>query len=118
MSDFYEHNPGDHEDPAPGPTWLIGFIGVVLLVVVVLGVTALFFDTETEEAAVNVLQTKALDLEELKALQLARLEGPARWEVEIKEGTVASRRIVIPIDEAMQQVVVEMGSPASRGGGT
>ena len=118
MSDYYEHNPGDHEDPLPGPTWLIGFIGVVLLVVVVLGVTALYFDTETEEATVSVLQTTPMELEELDAQQLARLEGPPRWEVEVAEGSVTARRIVIPIDEAMERIVVEMGRQAPRGGGS
>ena len=46
MTDVFEHNVGDHEDPVAGPTWMIGFIGVVLLVVVVLGVASVYFQAE------------------------------------------------------------------------
>ena len=38
MSDHAEHNPGDHEDPLPGPTWIVTFLGVVLLAVIILGI--------------------------------------------------------------------------------
>ena len=46
MHEVYEHNPGDHEDPLPGPTWILGILGSGLLGVVVLGVTALFFNAD------------------------------------------------------------------------
>ena len=39
MTDHYEHNIDNHGDPAASSTWLVGFIGVVLLVVTMLGVT-------------------------------------------------------------------------------
>ena len=44
MSDAYEHNPGDHEDPLAGPTWTLGITGIELFAVSVLGVAAIFYD--------------------------------------------------------------------------
>jgi hypothetical protein len=108
MSDVFEHNPGDHEDPVAGPTWLIGFIGVVLLVVVFLGVTSIYFDAEKAGEEYSALATVPLDLERLNQEQQAMLDGPPRWIITRVDQQEVDRQLVIPIDEAMQKIAQEM----------
>ena len=101
MSEVYEHNVGDHEDPLPGPTWIISILGSVLLAVVVLGVTALFFNADTRMIDAKVVDADYAHMQEMKETQLAAIDAPPhRKEVVENEQTVAN--IVIPIDLAMK----------------
>lgn len=129
MSDAYEHNPGDHEDPLPGPTWLVGIIGVVLLVVIVFGLTSLYYGAERElderQEAQRFEQSrdrgeKSTSVEALTAGQDAVLADPAAAlsasgrsgavrEQQWVDGRVVSSRVIIPIEDAMQIVAGENG---------
>jgi len=123
ITEIYEHNPGDHEDPVPGPTWIIGFLGAVLLVVIMLGITALYYTQRKQENQQKVVLRDPDELVKLHKAQARRLGAPAHWEVtavqeEVKvDGkpaikTTRSKSLVIPIELAMQRVIAE----ASRGG--
>ncbi|MHC4991565.1 MAG: hypothetical protein ACYTGC_11355 [Planctomycetota bacterium] len=109
MSEIYEHNPEDHEDPIPAATWLIGFIGAVLLVIIVLGLTSLFYGADAEELERKVLAQTPIDRDRLEQTQLAWLEGPPRRVVTQQDGEIVDDQIVIPIEDAMARVVAEMG---------
>ncbi|MCP3902744.1 MAG: hypothetical protein GY715_03830 [Planctomycetes bacterium] len=101
MSDVYEHNPGDHEDPEPGPTWIVGIAGTVLLAVTILGLTAMFWDVTGSARQERVVDQPVAALEQLEAEQAERLmAGPHRESrVELAEGEEA---LVIPIDRAIE----------------
>lgn len=110
MSDNLEHNPGDHEDPLPGPTWIIGVLGAVLLAVVILGVTALFFNADARVVDQKVVEQPYPQFEALKQEQLARLQGPPRI-VEVNENDKVVQSVVIPIELAMQKIAERSASP-------
>lgn len=130
MSDAYEHNPGDHEDPLPGPTWLVSIIGVVLLVVIVFGLTSLYHGAERElderKETARLAESRKLggvkstSLEALRAEHDAILADPAAAlsdsgrsgavrEQQVLDDRVVSSRVIIPIEAAMQMVVGENG---------
>jgi hypothetical protein len=114
-----EHNVGDHEDPVAGPTWMVSVIGVILLVVIFLGLTALYYNYANSEAATKVLDRAAADFEAVNAAQRARIHGEARWQQRDAEivddaGTgdgppPMEDHLTIPIEQAMQAVVQEYG---------
>lgn len=112
MSEHDEHNPLDHEDPLPGPTWIIGILGSVLLVVVVLGVTALFFNADARMIDSKVMEQTYPQFETLKEGQLARLQGPPR-RVEVVENDKVVESVVIPIEQAMQMFVARAAAAQS-----
>ena len=111
MTDTYEHNPGDHEDPLPGPTITIGLIGIALLVVSVLGVTTLLYQVTDQEYEKKVVDQRVNigppELEKLNSEQLARLAGPARRELR-PENPAGQESLVIPIEDAMAKLVARM----------
>ena len=110
MTEVYEHNPLDHEDPLPGPTWMVGFIGVVLLVVVVLGITALYYGAKQEDEIVKVVEAEPIELLVMRAQQSEQLHV-TRWEereeVDAEGNPERVRALVIPIDRAMEIVAGE-----------
>ena len=113
MEDHGEHNPGDHEDPLPGPTWIIGILGSVLMAVVVLGVTALFFNADTRMIDAKVVNADYAQVAELKQEQLAAIDGPPRKK-EVLENDQKVETIVIPVNRAMEiyaERVAKAGQP-------
>lgn len=111
MSDNFEHNPGDHEDPLPGPTWIIGILGAVLLGVVILGVTALFFNADSRMVDDKVMTSAYPEYQNLKAEQLAKIEGQPRI-VQVNENDRVIDTVVIPIDQAMAKIAERGPAPA------
>ena len=109
MTDYYEHNIDDHEDPAASSTWLVGFIGVVLLVVTMLGVTALYYNVKAQRVDVKVVQPEIDEPRKLRIQQEQQLTAPARW-VERDDGGEVTRELHIPLDRAMKIVVEEYGA--------
>jgi hypothetical protein len=108
MTEHHEHNPGDHEDPVTGPTWLIGVIGVVLMIVIVLGLTALYYNAQAQVTHDRVMTAEIRELREHRERQHAQLAGPPRWETREFVGEETDV-YVIPIDDAMKLVVEEYG---------
>ncbi len=112
MSDVYEHNPGDHEDPLAGPTWIIGFLGAVLLVVIMLGLTAMVYNAQHEEDKIKLIDRDPEELDHLRNSQLAQITAAPRWveesvKVEGQNEEQIVKSLVIPIDRAMELVVQE-----------
>ncbi len=120
MTDHYEHNIDDHEDPAASSTSLVGFIGVVLLVVTMLGVTALYYNVKAQRVEETVVEPDRVDVQKLRVRQERLLNAPARW-VERDEGGEVTRELIIPLERAMKIVVEEYGaaevSPAAPASG-
>lgn len=100
MSETFEHNPNDHEDPLAGPTWTIGIIGVILLAVSLLGLTALFYDRTDLELDVKVLEVPSIALDEMRAVQSERLAG-----FRLEKRVPGEESLVIPIERAMEIIV-------------
>ncbi len=109
MTDYHEHNIDDHEDPAASSTWLVGFIGVVLLVVTMLGVTALYYNMKASKEQVVVVDEPFIDVKNLRIQQERILTTSARWE-ERDEGGEVTRELHIPLERAMKIVVEEYGA--------
>ncbi len=109
MTDHHEHNIDDHEDPASSSTWLVGFIGVVLLVVTMLGVTALYYNVKAQQVDEAVVKPDVDEPRNLRRQQERQLTLPARW-VERDEGGEVTRELIIPLERAMKIVVEEYGA--------
>jgi hypothetical protein len=109
MSEIYEHNQGDHEDPLSGPTWTVGVVGVILLVVICLGTAAIFYSVFAAELDRKVINQPHLEYEQNRAENLERLDGPPRYELrpDLPEGEKA---LVIPIEQAMSAMAQEAQS--------
>ena len=101
MSEVFEHNPGDHDDPKAGPTWLVGIFGAVLLIVTVLALIALYNNVQTTEDVDKIVNAEPAELDALLAEQQLRLDYP--HQVVFEEEIIT----VIPIEHAMELVVAE-----------
>ncbi len=106
MSEVFEHNPEDHEDPRAGITWFVGFVGSVAFVVTTLAGWALYYNVKGEQVEESFIAPAREEVAELKRSQQAMLEGPPRW-IEVDEAGEKVRRYVIPIEQAMGLVVQE-----------
>ena len=106
MTDVAQHISDDHQDPTAGPTWFIGLMGAVLLVVTVLGTAALYYNVKAEEVQDQVVAPPHEEVAALRREQQALLEGPPGWvERDVAGETV--RAYVIPIERAMDLVIQE-----------
>jgi len=112
MSQAYEHNPGDHEDPQADMTWLIGFVGTFMLIVIVLGVTALLKTMERRTVDDVVVRQEPVEVQNLEADERSRIEGGARREWYLDAESSPRQRIVIPIDRAIELTVTELNEGA------
>ncbi len=109
MTDYHEHNIDDPGDPAASSTWLVGFIGAVLLVVTMLGLTALYYNVKAQRVDETVLKPDINEPKNLRVDQELHLTAPARW-VERDEGGEVTRELAIPLERAMKIVVEEYGA--------
>ena len=109
MTDHFEHNIDDHEDPAASSTSLVGFIGAVLLVVTMLGVTALYYNVKADQVDEQVVQVDIDEPKNLRIQQEGRLTAPAHWR-EVDDGGEVTRELVIPLERAMKILVEEYGA--------
>ncbi len=106
MTEVFEHNPDDHEDPRAGLTWLLGSIGILTLVITMLAVWALYYNLKAVEVEAAVVAPARQDVIELRQRQEELLVGPPRWiTVDVQGETV--RRYVVPIERAMDLIVQE-----------
>ena len=109
MTEVFEHNPSDHEDPLTGPSWYVGLVGGLILVVTLLGLTALYYNEKADETEKKVVAEFPAELEKLRDGQRERLTSPAHREVRDEAGEQITA-LVIPIEDAMQLVVKELGA--------
>jgi hypothetical protein len=107
MSDSFEHNPGDHEDPLPGPTWIVSLLGAVLLIVIGMGLTALYYNAQHQEDQQKFVTRDPQELIDVRSEQLARLHTDPHYEKSTNVDGKEVTALIIPIDQAMQKVVQE-----------
>lgn len=90
--------------------WMIGFLGTVLLVVVVLGVTALYYGAAGDEVVTKMIKGEPHDIGLLRKQQEAQLQLTA-WEDRppAQPGGARAKALVIPIEDAKEIVAREMG---------
>ncbi len=106
MTEIFEHNPEDHEDPRAGLTWLLGVIGALTLVITMLAVWALYYNVKAVQVEETVVAPARQDVIELQQSQEQFLVGPPRWiKVDVQGESV--RRYVVPIERAMALIVQE-----------
>lgn len=106
MTEVFEHNPDDHEDPASGPTSLMGLVGALLLVAILLGITALWYNVKAEEVHTQVVAQPRREVQDMRKSQLALLQREPQWVTRQGE-TGEVRALVVPIERAMEIVVAE-----------
>ena len=97
MTEAFEHNPGDHEDPVSGQTWLIGFLGALVLVAMMLGLTAIYYNAKAREIHNVVVSPVRQEIQQLRQEQEALLAGPPRW-VTRDDGAETVEALIIPIE--------------------
>jgi hypothetical protein len=108
--DQTEHNPNDHEDPLPGPTWIVGVGGSVVLIVVITALTALFYQARDEQYVMDYVDATEPDAVALAAEQAKLLTGTQRIEIrEEGDKKVEVPIRTIPIDQAMEQIINRYG---------
>ncbi len=107
MTEVFEHNPDDHEDPKAGLTWFIGVVGTLMLVVTMLAVWALYYNVKADHVEVAVVIPIREDVVELQRRQEALLVGSPRWIDRMDELGQPVRAYVIPVERAMEIVVQE-----------
>ncbi len=106
MSDVYEHNPDDHEDPLTGPTLMVGGLGAVALVAILLVLTALYYNAKADEVEEQVVLQERREVRDLHDEQAQVLQVAGQW-VDRDDGGQTIRAYIIPIDRAMELIVEE-----------
>jgi hypothetical protein len=111
MTEIYEHNPGDHEDPVPSSTWMVGLVGSIVLVIIMLGLTALTYNMHsTEFVAVNEAMAPK-ELKELTEQQQQRLQS--WW-----QDKADPNHCGMPIERAMELFVQQQTTGSAPGATT
>ena len=110
MTSVYEHNPGDHEDPVPSSTWMVGIVGVIVLLVTIFGLTALLYRASGDELQEKVISRSFEEVGDLRESQEKLLHHEAGWikrDIPGTEGKEQEDVFVIPIESAMELVIQE-----------
>jgi hypothetical protein len=113
LTAVHEHNPEHHQDPKAGLTWFVGIVGVLLTVVIVLGLTALYYNVKAEVFQRQVVNEVRAEVQELRRAQEALLAGPPRY-IERDELGQTVTAYIIPIERAMQLVVEEANAGGAK----
>ncbi len=110
-TDPHTHESGLTEDPASGPTWVVGMAGVILTVVTVLGVTAIYYAAERAETHHKVMTIRSQEAELRRAADRMELMNEAHWEQWTDaDGVLAGERtLVVPMDTARDIVKKRWG---------
>jgi len=107
VSQTYEHNPGDHEDPAPGMTWMMGIIGILILVVIYFGIAAVYRDSDRLDDADKYQAEAELPVEAVERAAKQQIQTNTWMTVENAEG-VKENRWTIPIDRSMELMAQQL----------
>ena len=94
--------PQRYDDPKSFPTFAILMIGGILVLVMVIGISAVYYRAQTAEERRKVEAVAPEELSLMKAEQLDQLNG-YRW---VKKDSVAT----IPIDIAMQKTIAKLNA--------
>jgi hypothetical protein len=91
-------------DPQAAATYVVGFIGIILMLAVMILTVVLFQNTERREDQEKIYAAKPQELADLQFQQLARINE--RRMVDPNGGTIA-----IPIDDAIALYVNQVKAP-------
>jgi hypothetical protein len=128
MSEQFEHNPGDHDDPVGDTTWVVGIGGAVILTVLVIAIAVLYYHTDQEVLVERVINEMPDELVRYRNDQESKLAdwGPIPVLDETGKPAIGAngqprQRVHMPISRAMDIIVAEgtiASSPnsATRGG--
>ncbi|MDP6600741.1 MAG: hypothetical protein QGG74_02075 [Phycisphaerales bacterium] len=102
---------GEAEDPTSGPTWVVGLAGAVLTVVVVLGMTAVYYAAERAETHHKVMSIRSQEAQLRREADTMALMNEAHWEQWTDaDGVLAGERtLVVPMDIARDIVKKKWG---------
>lgn len=91
-----------------GPTWLVGIIGAIILVVVVLGVQAVLKATVTTTADELVVEADLTELTAMHARDASRLVASPRVVEYVDENGTVTTRLAIPLEDAIKATLVDL----------
>lgn len=104
----HEHpNPNKQDDPKSSPVALAAFIGTVLVIASVYGLTAMYYRQETNFVRETYYDQPQKDVLSLYATQDAEI-GHYRW-IDREKGLIG-----VPIEVAMKSVIREIGRPGAK----
>lgn len=106
----FEHNPGDHEDPMGGPTWLVGIIGVIILIVVLFGVQSVLKATQTSAHDEFVVIPNVTELNAVHERDAKKFVAAPQVVEYVDEFGEITTRLAIPIEDAMKLTAGELKS--------
>lgn len=113
----FEHNPGDHDDPKGDSTWVIGLAGTIVLIVLVIAITVLYYHTDASYVQERVVNEAPSEILDLRSKQNGHLLLSGTAPVLDAEGNPvvdeAGRPVTttyIPINEAIDQIIAESKS--------
>lgn len=93
--------PGDsHDDPTVWPTAMVGAISAVLLILIVVGLEVLYYQTVVAESRRKFIEQEPQELRQVQAEQRQLLSGS-------RPSDAATDRLVLPIERAMELIVEE-----------
>lgn len=96
----------NHDDPLAGPTYLIGFVGTVLLVAIIFLIQVVVYDSR-ERIGARVESAEFLEIGEVRAKQRGELESYG-WSYP------EENRVRIPVQSGVEQVLRRYGSGAGQ----
>jgi len=102
VSDTYEHNPGDHEDPQGSATWLVGIVGTIIFIALVMGVTAMLKATVARTTDEVMVKTAPVELNQVIERDQQRLHAEPRVIAYRDVNDERRTRIAIPLDRAIE----------------
>jgi hypothetical protein len=112
----FEHNPGDHDDPKADSTWVIGIGGVIVLIVLIVAITVLYYKTDEEFIIERVVNETPAEIRKLRSAQEHDLLTYGTLPTMDAEGNPLKdaagnpvSHVHIPISRAMELLVAESG---------
>lgn len=116
MSEHKAFPPPDMlDDPESGSTWFLTLASVVVFAVVVLALSAIYFDFEEGEVEEKIVDQPVIKLQKMRLEQEEMLTKYGKYEIEDPDGNTIER-IRIPISQAMEREVAEARSQARAAG--
>jgi hypothetical protein len=96
----------NHDDPLAGPTYIVGFVGTVILVAIVFLIQVVVYDSKDRIGA-KVRTKEFLEIGEVRELHRGQLESYG-WSYPEED------RVRVPVQSGVERVLERYGSGAGQ----